>query len=105
MIGISVANGVLLIEFISHHTKITSHMNTGIVNGAKARFRPIVMTSLAAILGLVPMAIGMGHGAEANVPLGRAVIGGQLVSMLLTLFVVPVLYRSIMGTKLKTAGS
>jgi multidrug efflux pump subunit AcrB len=53
------------------------------------------MTSLAAILGLVPMAIGLGHGSEANIPLGRAVIGGQLASTLLTLFVVPVLYRSI----------
>jgi multidrug efflux pump subunit AcrB len=53
------------------------------------------MTSFAAILGLVPMAIGLGHGSEANIPLGRAVIGGQLVSMFLTLFVVPVLYRSV----------
>jgi len=101
MIGIAVANGVLLIEFISHHTKLSSHMNIGIVKGAQARFRPIIMTSLAAILGLVPMAIGMGHGAEANLPLGRAVIGGQLVSMLLTLFVVPLLYRTIMTKSLK----
>lgn len=94
MIGIAVANGVLLIEFIIHHGKQHEQMNHGIVAGAKARLRPIVMTSFAAILGLVPMAIGLGHGSEANIPLGRAVIGGQLVSMFLTLFVVPVLYRS-----------
>ena len=94
MIGIAVANGVLLIEFITHHTKQTDYLNQGIIAGAKARLRPILMTSFAAILGLVPMAIGFGHGSEANIPLGRAVIGGQLVSMLLTLFVVPVLYRS-----------
>lgn len=95
MIGIAVANGVLLIEFITHHTRRTGYINRSIVAGAKARLRPIVMTSFAAILGLVPMAIGFGHGSEANIPLGRAVIGGQLLSMLLTLFVVPVLFRSV----------
>ncbi len=51
------------------------------------------MTSLASMLGLVPMAIGMGHGSEANIPLGRAVIGGQLLSTILTLFIVPSLFR------------
>lgn len=95
MIGIAVANGVLLIEFISHHTRTNSHFESGIVAGAQARLRPILMTSLAAILGLVPMAIGYGHGAEANIPLGRAVIGGQLFSTILTLFVVPILFRCL----------
>jgi multidrug efflux pump subunit AcrB len=97
MIGIAVANGVLLIEFINFHTKVSQHTNSGIVNGAKARLRPILMTSLAAILGLTPMALGLEHGSEANIPLGRAVIGGQVCSMLLTLFVVPVLYRIFYG--------
>lgn len=96
MIGIAVANGVLLIEFIVHHTKQNNHFDTAIVAGATARFRPIIMTSLAAILGLVPMAIGIGHGAEANIPLGRAVIGGVIFSTLSSLFIVPVLYRCIM---------
>ncbi|MFI4936962.1 MAG: efflux RND transporter permease subunit [Candidatus Berkiellales bacterium] len=92
MVGIAVANGVLLIEFMIHHTNSHQDVIAGIVNGAKARLRPIMMTSLAAILGLVPMAIGIGHGSEANIPLGRSVIGGQLLSMLLTLFIVPILY-------------
>lgn len=95
MIGIAVANGVLLIEFIAHHTRENSHFESGIIAGAQARLRPILMTSLAAILGLVPMAIGYGHGAEANIPLGRAVIGGQLFSTLLTLFIVPIIYRML----------
>ena len=95
MIGIAVANGVLLIEFITHHVKSGSHFDESIIAGAKARLRPIIMTSLAAILSLIPMAIGLGHGSEANIPLGRAVIGGQLVSTILTLFIVPVLYRSL----------
>jgi multidrug efflux pump subunit AcrB len=103
MIGIAVANGVLLIEFITHHLKMSSNINQGIVTGAKARLRPILMTSLAAILGLIPMAIGLGHGTEANIPLGRAVIGGQLVSTLLTLFIVPILYRSMIKTETKTS--
>lgn len=63
-----------------------------ILNGAKARLRPITMTSLASILGLLPMALGMGTGSEANIPLGRAVIGGQIVSTLLNFFVVPCLF-------------
>ncbi|MBN9286459.1 MAG: acriflavin resistance protein [Gammaproteobacteria bacterium 39-13] len=92
MIGIAVANGVLLIEFMIHHTRKNGQLIEGIVMGASARFRPILMTSLAAILGLIPMAIGLGHGSEANIPLGRAVIGGQSLSMILTLFIVPILY-------------
>ncbi len=99
MIGIAVANGVLLIEFMIHHANQQRNVIEGIVIGAKARLRPIIMTSLAAILGLVPMAIGLGHGSEANIPLGRAVIGGQLVSMILTLFFVPILYSYVSGKK------
>lgn len=104
MIGIAVANGVLLIEFISHHVRSNSHFESGIVAGAKVRLRPILMTSMAAILGLVPMAIGVGHGAEANIPLGRAVIGGEFVSTILTLFIVPVLYCSLMRNHHKKLG-
>jgi multidrug efflux pump subunit AcrB len=93
MIGIAVANGVLLIEFILHKVSERAHLEQALIEGAQARLRPILMTSLASILGLLPMAIGLGHGSEANIPLGRAVIGGQLVSTLLTLFVVPALFQ------------
>ena len=98
MIGIAVANGVLLIEFILHqvHGKDahnTASVEASIINAARIRLRPIMMTSLASMLGLVPMAIGLGHGAEANIPLGRAVIGGQLLSTILTLFLVPCLFQ------------
>jgi multidrug efflux pump subunit AcrB len=99
MIGIAVANGVLLIVFITRHAKEHEDINQSIIVGAKARLRPILMTSFAAILGLIPMAIGFGHGSEANIPLGRAVIGGQLTSMLLTLFLVPILYRVLVKKK------
>jgi multidrug efflux pump subunit AcrB len=66
---------------------------SAIVDASKLRLRPIMMTSLASMLGLVPMAIGLGHGSEANIPLGRAVIGGQLLSTFLTLFLVPTLFN------------
>ena len=98
MIGIAVANGVLLIEFLIHQCRETGStspltLRTAILNASKLRLRPIMMTSLSSILGLVPMAIGIGHGAEANIPLGRAVIGGQLLSTILTLFLVPLLFE------------
>jgi multidrug efflux pump subunit AcrB len=99
MIGIAVANGVLLIEFILHHAAEAADLDQGIIAASKIRLRPILMTSLASILGLVPMAIGIGHGSEANIPLGRAVIGGQLLSTALTLFVVPMLFRILSGKK------
>jgi multidrug efflux pump subunit AcrB len=108
MIGIAVANGVLLIEFIIH----TVHEHgqgseatklSAIVDASKLRLRPIMMTSLASMLGLVPMAIGLGHGSEANIPLGRAVIGGQLLSTFLTLFLVPTLFN--LWVKAKSASS
>ena len=101
MIGIAVANGVLLIEFIAHHAKDAKNLTTAIVTGATSRLRPIMMTSTASILGVIPMAIGLGQGAEANIPLGRAVIGGQLFSTFLTLFVVPILYYIVMGKSKK----
>jgi multidrug efflux pump subunit AcrB len=97
MIGIAVANGVLLIEFILHKVKGGEEVDRAIVFGAMARLRPIMMTSLASMLGLIPMAIGLGHGAEANIPLGRAVIGGQALSTVLTLFIVPCLFRMTRG--------
>jgi len=99
MIGIAVANGVLLIEFILHRSKEISNFDEAIITGAGERLRPIMMTSLASMLGLVPMAIGLGHGSEANIPLGRAVIGGQLLSTTLTLFIVPVLFRIFFKAK------
>ena len=96
LVGIAVSNGVLLLEFILHkieHEKLP--LDTAIIEGAKARLRPIMMTSLASMLGLVPMAVGFGKGSEANIPLGRAVIGGQLLSTLLTLFFLPAVFRFV----------
>jgi multidrug efflux pump subunit AcrB len=108
MIGIAVANGVLLIEFILHKVQETESQNpltikAAIIEASGQRLRPIMMTSLSSMLGLVPMAIGLGHGSEANIPLGRAVIGGQLFATVLTLFLVPLLFQMFVKTAAVTS--
>jgi multidrug efflux pump subunit AcrB len=95
VIGVAVSHGVLLIEYILECSKHEPDVDRAILVGAKARLRPITMTSLASILGLVPMAFGLGRGSEANIPLGRAVIGGQILSTLLNFYLVPALFRML----------
>jgi multidrug efflux pump subunit AcrB len=93
MVGIAVSNSVLLVEFANRLREEKGLSPTdAALEAAKIRLRPILMTSLAAILGLLPMAIGMGRGSEANIPLARAVVGGLLVSTVLVVVFVPVLY-------------
>lgn len=103
LIGIAVANSVLLVEFILQRAKQGAGFETAIVEGAQARLRPILMTALAAVMGLVPMAIGLGKGSEANVPLGRAVVGGQLIGVPLMLILVPVLFSLLAPKEIKDA--
>jgi multidrug efflux pump subunit AcrB len=93
MVGIAVSNSVLLVEFANRlRAERGLAVAQAALEAAKVRLRPILMTSLAAVLGLLPMAIGAGRGGEANVPLARAVVGGLTASTLLVLVVVPVLY-------------
>src|SRR5207249_9876362 len=92
MVGIVVANGVLLMDFANQLRGQGATVHQAITTAAGIRLRPILMTFFATFLDLVPMAIGLGKGSEANVPLARAVVGGLLTSTFLTLFVVPVLY-------------
>jgi hypothetical protein len=92
MVGIVVSNSVLLVDFANKKRKHGLSVRQAITLAAATRFRPIIMTFLATFLDLVPMAIGLGRGSEANVPLARAVVGGLLTSTFLTLIVVPILY-------------
>jgi multidrug efflux pump subunit AcrB len=92
LVGIAVNNGVLLVEFANQRRKTGLLVPEAIQQAAAIRFRPILMTFLATFLDLIPMAVGMGRGSEANIPLGRAVVGGLLTSTCLTLFVVPIMY-------------
>jgi multidrug efflux pump subunit AcrB len=93
--GIVVSNGVLLVDFANKQRQLGASVHKAITTAAAIRFRPILMTFLATFLDLVPMAIGLGKGSEANVPLARAVVGGLLTSTFLTLLVVPTLYTSL----------
>jgi multidrug efflux pump subunit AcrB len=92
MVGIVVANSTLLVDFANKQRDLGVPVHKAIVTAATTRLRPILMTFLATFLALLPMAIGLGKGSEANVPLGRAVVGGLLTSTALNLFVVPILY-------------
>jgi multidrug efflux pump subunit AcrB len=96
LVGIAVNNGVLLVEFANKQRRQGQSLHQAIMTAAGIRFRPILMTFLATFLDLIPMAIGMGRGSEANVPLARAVVGGLLTSTCLTLFVVPILYTLLL---------
>jgi multidrug efflux pump subunit AcrB len=103
VIGVAVSHGVLLIEYILECSHKNKNLDEAIFEGARARLRPILMTSLASILALLPMAFGLGQGSEANIPLGRAVIGGQILSTLLNFYLVPALFR-MLYTKTKSSG-
>ncbi len=92
LVGIAVNNGVLLVEFANRLRINGMDAKAAIRLAAATRFRPILMTFLATVLALLPMAIGGGRGNEANVPLARAVVGGLISSTSLTLLLVPILY-------------
>jgi multidrug efflux pump subunit AcrB len=91
-VGVGVANGNLLITFANELREEGRDAVTAAIEAGRIRLRPICMTALAMILGMLPMALAIGEGAEQNAPLGRAVIGGLLAATLMTLFVVPAAY-------------
>src|SRR5437870_3221753 len=93
MVGIVVSNGVLLVDFANVlRERDGLDIVSAVVRAGRTRLRPILMTTIATIVGLVPMALGIGEGSETNLPLARAVIGGLAVSTFFTLFLVPALY-------------
>ena len=92
LIGIVVKNGIVLIDYITLNRERGLSIRQSVILGGKSRLRPVVMTTLTTILGMVPMAVGTGQGAEMWRPMGTAVIGGLTLSTLLTLLFVPALY-------------
>ncbi len=95
MVGIVVSNGVLLVEYMNELRRRGLPLREAVMQGGRTRLRPILMTSLATLVGLLPMALGVGTGSEANAPLARAVIGGLAVSTVLTLLLIPTLYAML----------
>jgi multidrug efflux pump subunit AcrB len=92
MVGMVVSNSILIVEFTHRLEEDNVPLLDAVVRSCRIRLRPILMTSLATIFGLIPMALKMGTGSEAYAPLARAIIGGLLVSVVLTVFVVPAAY-------------
>jgi multidrug efflux pump subunit AcrB len=91
-IGVATANSILLVTFANDERVTGKNELEAALSAGFTRIRPVIMTALAMIIGMLPMALGFGEGGEQNAPLGRAVIGGLLVATVSTLFIVPIIY-------------
>jgi multidrug efflux pump subunit AcrB len=99
MMGIVVSNSILLVDFANRMVRHGATAEMAVMEAGKRRIRPILMTALATILGLAPLALGFGEGNETMVPLARAVVGGLAVSTVMTLFVVPVMHALVLARR------
>ena len=90
--GVATANSILVISFAKEHLAAQGDPVLAAIEAGFARFRPVLMTALAMVIGMVPMAMGLGEGGEQNAPLGRAVIGGLIFATIATLFFVPTVF-------------
>jgi multidrug efflux pump subunit AcrB len=97
MMGIVVSNSILLVDFANRMARSGASPEVAIMEAGRRRIRPIVMTALATILGLLPLALGYGEGNETMVPLARAVVGGLTVSTAMTLLVVPIIHTMVLS--------
>jgi multidrug efflux pump len=95
LIGLVSKNGILIVEFANQRKHAGMSKINAIKYAAASRFRPILMTSLATVLGISPLALGLGEGAQSRISMGIAVVGGMIFSTFLTLFVVPAMYTYI----------
>jgi multidrug efflux pump subunit AcrB len=93
--GVATANSILVVTFARERLAVTGHPLVSALEAGVTRFRPVLMTALAMIIGMAPMALGMGDGGEQNAPLGRAVIGGLICATFATLLFVPVVFSLI----------
>ncbi len=94
-VGVATANAILLVTFANDQRKEGKDARAAALEAGHTRLRPVLMTALAMIIGMLPMSLGLGEGGEQNAPLGRAVIGGLLLATVATLFLVPVVYASL----------
>ena len=99
--GVATANSILIISFARQHLAETNDPLAAALEAGKARIRPVLMTALAIIIGMMPMALGLGDGGEQNAPLGRAVIGGLSFATISTLLFVPTVFYVIHHRRLK----
>ena len=103
LVGLVTKNGILIVEFANQRKAQGLSISEAIVGAAKARFRPILMTSFSTILGILPIALALGAGAESRVSMGIAIIGGLVFSTVLTLYVIPAMYSFFTSKKSRMA--
>ena len=101
LIGLVAKNGILIVEFANQRQEAGLSLPEAIRSSATQRLRPILMTSVSTILGLVPLVYATGEGAQGRIAMGVAVVGGMLVSTFLTLFIVPAMYSFISTNRKK----
>jgi len=98
LFGLVAKNGILLVDFSNTLVKRGMRVSDAVMEAAKTRFRPIVMTTAAMIFGMLPLALGFAEGGEWRQAMGTVIIGGLLSSLILTLFLVPMIYNTWMGS-------
>jgi multidrug efflux pump subunit AcrB len=96
-IGVATANSILIVAFANERRRDGLSARDAALDAGYTRLRPVLMTATAMVIGMIPMALGLGEGGEQNAPLGRAVIGGLALATLATLFVVPIVYAALRG--------
>jgi multidrug efflux pump subunit AcrB len=99
LIGLVTKNGILIVEFANQRKEQGLAKTDAVIDAAKQRLRPILMTTLAMVLGTLPIALGLGAAAKSRIPMGIVIIGGLLFSLILTLYVVPALYSYLSREK------
>jgi len=97
--GVATANSILVISFAKERLLYHGDSLVAAIEAGTTRFRPVIMTALAMIIGMIPMALGLGDGGEQNAPLGRAVIGGLLCATVATLVFVPSVFALLHGRR------
>jgi hydrophobic/amphiphilic exporter-1 (mainly G- bacteria), HAE1 family len=105
MVGIVVSNSILIVEFTNRLREEGRSLREAVSLACRVRLRPVLMTSLATLMGLIPMALKLGTGSEAYAPLARAIIGGLAVSVVLTVFIVPAAYYVVHRRDKETGGT
>jgi multidrug efflux pump subunit AcrB len=105
LVGIAVSNSILIVEFTRHLRQQGMEVREAVALACRVRLRPVLMTSLATIIGLLPMALKLGAGSEAYAPLARAILGGLSVSVVLTVFLVPAAYVLVYGGRTQSFGA
>ena len=95
LIGLTTKNGILIVEFANQRRAAGQDILSAVEDAAAARFRPVLMTTLSTVLGILPIALALGAGSESRIPMGTAIIGGLLMGTVLTLYVVPAMYSYI----------